>query len=119
MYEAGTQSSTDGGMAPFLATYAEDVVVNEPAWLPYGGPNRGHAGIERIMKGVHSLIDVTTIVVEALVVDGDKAVALFRANLHNGAEIFNAEVWTVRDGKVCRGDIFYQDPTPVQGMLRG
>jgi hypothetical protein len=45
-------------------------------------------------------------------------VAFFHAKFHSGAAINNAEQWTVEGGRIRKGRVFYQDPTPVQEMMK-
>jgi ketosteroid isomerase-like protein len=115
MYQAGIDADPEA----FMACVHEDIELIEPAWLPYGGVHRGREAIEKVFVEVAKIIDLGTIDVTDIRADGDTAVGFFRAKLHSGAEISNAERWTVRDGKIWRGTVFYQDPTPVQEMLRG
>jgi ketosteroid isomerase-like protein len=107
MYQAGT----DGNAAGFLACLHEQIELEEPAWLPYGGTHRGLDQLQAVFVEVAKLIDLSTIKLETIIADGNQAVAVFRATLQNGEETINAEQWTIRDGKCWRGRVFYQDPT--------
>jgi ketosteroid isomerase-like protein len=114
MYQAGIDADPEA----FMALIHEDIELIEPAWLPYGGVHRGIEGIEKVFVEVAKIIDLSTIEVTEIIAEGDTAIGFFRAKLHSGAEISNAERWTVREGKIWRGSVYYQDPTPVQEMLR-
>jgi uncharacterized protein len=114
MYQAGV----DGDFAAFMACIHPDIELDEPAWLPYGGTHRGLEAIQNVFVEVGKLLDLASIDVQSIIADGDQAVGLFRARTQSGAEVSNAEVWTVRDGLVWRGRVFYQDPTPVQELIR-
>jgi ketosteroid isomerase-like protein len=100
-----------------MACMHADVELEEPAWLPFGGTHRGLGAMGRVLTQVGTLLDFSTIRLDAIIADGDQAVGMFRVTTLSGEDVSLAEAWTIRDGKVWRGRVFHQDPAPVQRML--
>ena len=106
-----------GDFAAVLGLMAEDLVVSEPSFLPYGGEYRGIEQFQQLIERAVRHLDVAKIAVDRIVVDGDRAVAVLRIpNLANGEFTVIAEESLVRDGQVAEMRIYFHD---TQGLHQG
>jgi hypothetical protein len=60
-------------------------------------------------------VDVTSIRLVSVSADGDRAAAPLTGRSVGGDELWIAEHWTVREGKLWRMMNFYYDTTPLVG----
>ncbi|MBV6761974.1 MULTISPECIES: nuclear transport factor 2 family protein [Rhodococcus] len=108
LYAAGSAGDVEG----LLASLAEDVVVHEPAYLPWGGTYTGHEQFLGLFGTLVQKIDLTKIVIEGMVAEGEKCFVTFHApEVASGQDVYIAEQSTVRDGKVVELTIFYGEQT--------
>ena len=105
-----------GDFSSLLGLLADDLVVSEPSFLPYGGEYRGLEEFQVLIGKAVQHLDVAKIEVDRVVVDGDRAIAILRIpNLANGEYTVIAEESLVRDGKVAAMRIYFHD---TQGLHR-
>ena len=106
MYDAAVH----GDFAGVLACLANDLVVNEPAFLPYGGTYRGPAEFAAMIPKVVALMDLTNMRVDRLIADGDHVFGVIRmADRATGEDVLLAEESIIRDGKVVEINVFYNE----------
>lgn len=99
-----------GDSATFFDSLADDVVVTEPRFLPYGGTWTGKQRVIEMLGQIAAHTDLTRLSVEHLVVQGDRGFAVLRVGLQGSdAELIAAEESVVRDGKVVQLRIFIHD----------
>ena len=110
---AGAYAALAGGdVKGFLAILDPDIQVSEPACLPYGGTYSGTKEVLGMFAKAGPVVDGGRTVVEHLVADGDRVVALLTVPLRSGGgEASISEHWQLRDGKAVRLDVFWADPT--------
>jgi ketosteroid isomerase-like protein len=103
-----------GEMAVLRGLFAEDFVIEEPPWLPYGGTYHGFEAFVGVFAEGMKVIDLPQLELRSLTVEDDKAFGVVEVPLVNGhgsASII--EEWTVRDGLVAHGRVFWFDPTLI------
>jgi ketosteroid isomerase-like protein len=105
----------EGRLAEFIAMLDDDFVIHEVASLPYGGVHRGRAGFEALMSEIATKWwKSITFDVETIATEGDRAIAYGRmvlTGLTTGTtvEMPAAELWTLKNGRVCELRILYGD----------
>jgi ketosteroid isomerase-like protein len=104
-----------GGDIPRLRELlADDVVINEPPALPYGGRYTGFDAFVGCFGQAMAVIDLTRLRLDSLTVENADAFGCVTVPLASGdGEARIIEHWTVRDGKVVTGDVFWFDTTIV------
>jgi ketosteroid isomerase-like protein len=103
-----------GDFPGFLSVFDEGVVVSEPACLPYGGRFSGLGEVKGMLMKAGPYLDAGKTVVEDIVADGDRVVAMLRIPLRDGsAEALIAEYWKFRDGKAVELTVLHSDPTII------
>ncbi len=114
---ADAYAAMQGGDVPaFLAVLDEGIVVHEPDFLPYGGTANGREAFVRLLPKAAALLDISRLVVDELIAEGDSVVALFRIGLAgSNAEARLAERWLMRDGKAVELRVFWFDPPVLEG----
>ena len=116
MYEAAKR----GDFSAFLEPLAADIVVMEPGFLPYGGTYRGMEELQALLVRVSGILDVTGMVVEQLICDGDHVIGLIRVPVVGTAsEVSLAELSVIRDGKIIEMRIFFHEAGPLIAPLAG
>lgn len=106
-----------GDVKGFLGVLDPEIVVSEPACLPYGGTFTGIKQVVGMLGQAGPFLDSSRMVVEHVIADGDRAVALLRVPLRAGdAEALVAEHWLLRDGKAVELRVFWADPTIVAAI---
>ncbi|BBZ15439.1 nuclear transport factor 2 family protein [Mycobacterium branderi] len=105
-YAAGPR----GDLETMSDCLADDVVIHEPPYLPFGGDYRGKEGLSAIYSAVAQLADVTQFKVHYILVDGDRAVAFggFPVN-DTGKFTHFAEESRLVDGKIAEIRLYYYD----------
>jgi uncharacterized protein len=104
------QAVKDGDIDGFFEPLAPDVVVCEPAFLPYGGVYRGVDELKALLGRVSGIFDISGMKIEQVISDEDHVIGLIRAPLIDGSgEIFLAEMSVIREGKVVEMRIFFHD----------
>ena len=95
----------------------EDFEERVPPILPWGGVHRGPAAFKRVLPMVAAAMDFRSIRLVSLCADGDRVAALLSGQSTSGKELWMAEHWTLRDGKVSSLVVFYHDTTPLMPTL--
>lgn len=109
---AAAASGDLGAIAPLLA---DDVVVDEPAYLPYGKVYRGKEEFAGLLGMIGQYLDLTKVKVNYLIADGDRVAAcLGIPDVTTGEMTHFIEQSTLRDGQIVEMKLFYYDP---QSML--
>lgn len=112
MYDAVTR----GDLPALDAVLAEDIVVHEPGYLPYGGLYKSRDAFYGLVGEATKYLDVANVVIDQVIVDGDHGLGMLRIPvLSTGAHAVIAEQSTVRDGKIVEMRIYFHD---TQGLER-
>jgi ketosteroid isomerase-like protein len=115
--EAMYHALATNDMPGFLDKLASDVVISEPAFLPYGGTYTGRdVFVRSVGPQVSGLLKMPTLVVDRLLIEGDCAIAIVRVEVAaTGEQIEVAEELVVRDGKVVGVRVFVHDAASLIG----
>jgi ketosteroid isomerase-like protein len=112
MYDAITRRD----FAAVLGLMADDLVVSEPSYLPYGGEYRGLDQFQSLIGKAVQHLDVAKIEIDRVVVDGDRAIAILQIpTLAGGEHTVIAEESLVRHGKIAEMRIYFHE---TQGLHR-
>ena len=99
-----------GDLAAVSEVMHEQVVVDEPPFLPYGGTYTGLKEFAGVYAEASAVIDLAALQVESLTVEDDHAFAVVKVPLvARAARITLVEHWTVAEGKITSGQIFWFD----------
>jgi ketosteroid isomerase-like protein len=99
-----------GDMAGLRAILAEDVVIEAAPFVPYGGTYRGFDEFVGCFAKASELIDFTGLQLDGITADDEHAYGRVRVPFVDGSgEASILEEWTVRDGRVVAGRVFYFD----------
>ena len=110
LYDAATKSD----WATILPMWDNDVVLHEMPGLPYGGTFHGIAPAGEVMANLGAGLVMSTLVVEYILADEERAVAVVRVGLQGGlGEVRISEHWKFRNGKAVEVRPFYWDPEAV------
>jgi ketosteroid isomerase-like protein len=105
---AAAASGDLGAIAPLLA---DDVVVDEPVYLPYGKVYRGKEEFAGLLGMIGQYLDLTNVKVNYLIADGDRVAAcLGIPDVTTGEMTHFIEQSTLRDGQIVEMKLFYYDP---------
>lgn len=108
MYAAALAGDFDG----FFDRISDDLVLEEPAFLPYGGTFHGHAGMQEVLAGAQQVLDYSTMKIVEAFGDGHSATVVVEVNLlADGTSRVILEHWKVRDDQVRWGRVYWFDPT--------
>jgi ketosteroid isomerase-like protein len=91
----------------------EDFEERVPPILPWGGVHRGPVAFKKVLPMVAAAIDFRSIRLVSLSADGERVAALLSGRSTSGKELWIAEHWTLRDGKVSSLMVFYHDTGPL------
>ena len=110
MYEAFARRDA----AAVLERLHPDVEIHQSELVPWGGHYRGHEGARDFFGRVLGAID-STVTIERLIDAGDHVAAVGRTRGHiraSGAAFDAAvvHVWTVRDGRITRLEVYIDTP---------
>jgi uncharacterized protein len=115
MYDAAARADYDD----VFACLSEDLVVNEPPFLPYGDTYRGHNGFRDLIGKVTQVLDVSKMRVIRMVAEGDRAIGIIEmpdiTPGGKGEKILLAEESLIRDGKVVEINVYFHQPRTLQG----
>jgi ketosteroid isomerase-like protein len=115
VYKAGA----GGDVETLLGLMADDLVVEEPWFLPYGGTYETPQGLAELFGKIGAVLDVTQMQIDYLVCDADHVIGIIRIpDRRTGHDVLLAEESTVRDGKVARMRIFFHDTQSLIGAPR-
>jgi ketosteroid isomerase-like protein len=107
MYRAGMAGDLDG----MFAYINDDVVIDEPAFLPYTGIYRGKDDLRGLWAKIFEFMDLTKITLHYMIADGDRVAACIGIpDTTTGRPTHFLEQSTLRDGKVVEMKLFYYDP---------
>ncbi len=121
--EAAYLAAGGGDFAPIAATLDRDVVIHQPASLPYGGEWRGHAGFEAWMRAFADQWAAMDVTGSELFQAGDGVVS--RSHVHARHKPTGRPVdWPLlqyfkfRDGRILELWPFYWDTATLLSQLR-
>jgi hypothetical protein len=112
MYAAATRGDAES----LMSLLADDVVVHEPDYLPYGAEYVGKEAFAGLFGKISQLLDLTDVKLDYLVADNDRVIGVLRIPDRNtGKDTLFAEQSTIRDGKIVDLRIFYYDAQSMIG----
>jgi ketosteroid isomerase-like protein len=104
-----------GDANAFVAAMHDDFEEYVPPVLPWGGLHRGpEAFLTTVLPRLAAAVDFASMRLVSVSADGDHVAALLTANSAGGDELWIAEHWTLRDGKLFRLRVFYHDTRPLE-----
>ena len=110
---AAASSGDLGAVAPLLA---DDIVVDEPTYLPYGKVYRGQEEFAGLFGMIGQFLDLTQVNVHYLIADGDRVAAcLGIPDVTTGEMTHFIEQSTLRDGQIVEMKLFYYDAQSMIG----
>jgi hypothetical protein len=115
VYEAGSRGDLPG----LLSLMADDLVVEEPGFLPYGGKYHGPQGLAELVGKIGAYLDLSSVRLDYLVADGARVIGIMRVKqVGTGEDVLLAEEYTIRDGKVSRLRIFIHEAGSLTGGVQ-
>lgn len=112
--QAFYDAAASGDMQTFLGLLADDAVISEPAFLPYGGTYSGPDGMQTMFPQAGAVLDLPTLKVRHMVVEGDRAFTVLSVDRNGGGgTLLLAEEAVIRDGKVTELRIYVHDAAGV------
>lgn len=104
------------------AIFRSDIVVHEPASLPYAGDWRGHQSLGRLFKSMHDVWSVMKVEDMRATIDGDTlfmCCTLVATARNSGKKIRQpfAEVLKIEGGLVVEGTPYYYDTAAICAAL--
>ena len=103
-------SAIKGDFEDVLACLSDDLVVNEPPFLPYGRVYRGREGFGELIANVTQALDVSKMIIDRYVSQGDRVIGIIRMpDLRTGEHIVLAEESLIRDGKVVEIIVYFHE----------
>ena len=99
-----------GDLGGVLDRLADDVVIREPEFLPYGGVYRGKEHFGDVVGKIAKTYDMTRIRADYIVADGERVIGVLRMpDLATGEDVLMAEESIIRGGKVVQMTVFVHD----------
>ena len=99
-----------GDMATLREILAADVAIEAAPFVPYGGTYRGFDEFVGCFAKASELIDLTALQLDGITADDEHAYGRVRVPFVDGSgDASILEEWTVRDGRVVAGRVFYFD----------
>lgn len=115
MYASGIAGDIEG----MLTLLAEDLVVHEPPFLPYGGDHYGHDGFLALISTIDSHLDMSQVKVDRLIADGPWVVAMMRIpDRTTGADVVLSDELHVSDGIITELRIYFHDAQSLVSPTR-
>jgi ketosteroid isomerase-like protein len=115
MYDSAARADYDD----VFACLSEDLVVNEPPFLPYGDTYRGHDGFRNLIGKVTQVLDVAQMRVIRMVAEGDRVIGIIEMpDIATGEQILLAEESLIHDGKVVEITVYFHEPRTLFGKAR-
>jgi uncharacterized protein len=112
MYDSAAKADYDD----VFACLSDDLVVNEPLFLPYGATYRGHQGFRDLIGKVTQVLDVSQMQVIRMVAEDDRAIGIIEMpDVATGENILLAEESLIRDGKVVEINVYFHEPRTLLG----
>jgi ketosteroid isomerase-like protein len=102
---------------------APDVVVIEAASLPFGGRHEGIEAATTLFKTLFAGIDLSGVVIEAIIVQADRGAALLNFSFDLGpagsSEASVCETFVVRNGQIVEIRPYYFDTAALLATMGG
>ena len=102
-----------------LAWLHPDVEMQQTELVPWGGRYRGHEGAREFFARVIGAID-SAVTIERFIDAGDHvAVGRTRGRTREGGVAFDmavVHVWTVRDGRITRFEVYIDTPAMREAL---
>jgi ketosteroid isomerase-like protein len=119
--EAFYAGALRGDVAAVSTVLHPDVVIQEPASLPYGGDHKGREAALALLGTLFAGVDRDAVVIEHLVC-GDRAAAAmlsvpFRAATGPAATMLVCETFEVSDGLITRIRPYYFDTAALLAAM--
>lgn len=114
------ESVANGKRDEALAAFDPGIVLRESEALPYGGVHTGLDSVLTIMAEAGAVFDTSGIVVDEILADGDRVVALVRIPFRDtDPPVYMpvADSCVLRDGKIVEMTPFYFDTVAVRDRL--
>lgn len=109
-----------GRFGEAIGMLADDVLIREPAELPYGGECHGIDGFRELMDRIGAAAEPGTERVEVLDASNPIVVHLVSriTSRRTGEAVVAdvAELYYVRDGRIAGTDIYYKNPSAVAAL---
>lgn len=108
------ESLFDGDIILFKDATCGDFEAYVTPAVPWGGVHRGAESIlANVLPPLAAAIDFGSLRLVSISADGDNVAALLTALSISGEEVWLAEYWTLRDGKITNLRAFYFDGRTV------
>jgi ketosteroid isomerase-like protein len=105
-----------GDLAAIAPLLADDIVVDEPGYLPYGKVYRGKEEFAGLLGLIVQYLDLTKVQVNYTIADGDRVAAcLGIPDVTTGEMTHFIEQSTLRDGQIVEMKLFYYDAQSMIG----
>jgi ketosteroid isomerase-like protein len=105
-----------GSFEKIATLLAEDVVVIEPGYLPYGKTYHGLREFGELFGMIGQFLDLSEVRVNYTIADGDRVAAcLAIRDIDTGEWTDFIEQSTLRDGKIVEIKLFYHDAQSMIG----
>ena len=109
-------AAVSGDLAAIAPLLADDLVVDEPDYLPYGKVYRGKEEFAGLLGLIGQYLDVSKVQVNYLIADGDRVAAcLGIPDVTTGEMTHLIEQSTLRDGQIVEIKLFYYDAQSMTG----
>jgi hypothetical protein len=103
-------AAKDGNVELLLSCYADDLVVYEPSFLPYGGQYRGMKEFMGLWSELVKYMDPLSIKLGPMVADGDRVVCHWTVKTtSHDSECNMCESYVVRDEKITEIRIYFNE----------
>lgn len=114
--------SSQEDFSAIAAIFHADIVVHEPASLPYAGDWRGHESLGRLFKSMRDAWSSMNVENMRATIDGDTlfmCCTLVATSRNTGKEIRQpfAEVLKIEGGLVVEGTPYYYDTAAIKAAL--
>ena len=108
--EALYAAAKAGDAQAMFAHFADDIVVHEPPFLPFGKVYRGKEEFLQLFAVIVEYLDVSQVTVHHIVADGEYVIGcLGMPDRRTGDFTEMLEQFKLRDGKVVDIKLFYYD----------
>jgi ketosteroid isomerase-like protein len=112
------QALLAGDSTVFTDATLSDFEADVTPSVPWGGVHRGSEAIlANVLPPLAAAIDFGSLRLVSISADGDNVAALLTARSAGDDEIWLAEYWTLRDGKIGHLRAFYFDARPIVSSL--
>ncbi|WP_369374566.1 nuclear transport factor 2 family protein [Promicromonospora sp. Populi] len=106
LYAAANRGDLEGA----FANLAEDFILDEPTFLPFGKVYHGLGEFRDLAPVLSNYLAVDEIVVHYTIADGDRVAAIVGIpDRATGKLTHLIELYTFKDGKIVQNQLFYHD----------